>query len=320
MKTRGYGVRVIGWGFAIMLLGCHKEQSELGASGAPANSGPAVDEGRLPAAGPPMPGPTIVQVEPIDMATSIGTTPIQLIVSNSGGPVGQATLTQIAAAVSLKTYPEMGDVPLAISNIVDTTGQPGQDAYAHIYLSPKSPLADRWYGLSVGALPSTVNWPPFPSMLALAGGANMARFRPGSDPMVAGVRSYAKAGGVSIAYVDFSERVTGAVNAIQLAYADGAATSCVADDPAAPTPIADTPNAGVTSGKAQAATSFSTLSFNCGAAIDYGRPIVLSIAQGLKSTSGAALNRGAAAQHTIAPADWTSWAGGGKLWRGSPLP
>jgi hypothetical protein len=56
------------------------------------------------------------------MATSIGTTPIQLIVSNGGSPVGQGTLSQIAGAVSLKTYPEMADVPITISSIVDTTG------------------------------------------------------------------------------------------------------------------------------------------------------------------------------------------------------
>jgi hypothetical protein len=120
---------------------------------------------------------------------------------------------------------------------------------------------------------------------------------------------------VPIAYVDFSERVTGSVNAIQLGYADGTMTSCVPDDPAAPKPIANTTNAGVTPGKAQPAAGFSSLSFNCSAAIDHSRAIVLSIAQGLKSTSGPALDRGAAAQRSIAPSDWTSWAGGGNLWR-----
>jgi hypothetical protein len=46
--------------------------------------------------------------------------------------------------------------------------------------------------------------------------------------------------------------------------------------------------------------------------------MVLSIAQGLSSTSGTAVIGGAAGQRNIAPSAWIGWAGGGNIWRGSP--
>jgi hypothetical protein len=80
-------------------------------------------------------------------------------------------------------------------------------------------------------------------------------------------------------------------------------------------PIMNTNNAGVTPDKTQAAGGSATLAFNCSTAVDVGRVIVLSVGQGLSSTSGSAVYGAAPVLRSIAPTDWIGWAGGGKLWR-----
>jgi hypothetical protein len=312
--------------YVVMSTGCSQDQSSKAANlqTASRKSGPVdpaavssqapADEGRFPP-GPTRPAPTI-QLEPIDLTTSTGQTPLQVLVSNLGGPVGMGPLNQIARSVTLRAWPEQTVVAVSVSKIVDATGNSDEDEFAHIYLTPSSPLADRWYALSVDALPQGISWPAFANVLDVKGGARVSRFRVGSGPVVTGVRVYAKDPTRHLVYVDFSERVAGDMKLVNVSYGGGGAPGC---QPDSARPPASSPGAssGISApAGAPADTSVTSVRLTCGI-IDMQRALQIDIPPGFRSTSGPALNAGSPLRHVVNPADWVDWGQGGKLFRPS---
>jgi hypothetical protein len=304
--------------FSLLALGCRQEAtSRLGVGAAnPSNSPIADGETRFPP-GPTRPAPTI-QLEPDDLTTATGQTPLQVIVSNLGAPVGPDLLGQIARAVTLKTWPNMVDVPITVSKIVDATGTSDQDEFAHIYFSTSNPLADRWYALSVLSLPAGAKWTKFANVLTLKDGSRVSRFRPGSDPVVAGIRVYAKDSSKEVVYVDFSEHVTGDVKLVELSYVGGGSIDCqtTSGNGAIPTSGTAAANSGMTpTAGASGSTSVGSIQLICINPIDFDRQLQLSIQPGIVSTSGPPLNNGDSVRVVAGPVDWIDWDDQGKLFR-----
>jgi hypothetical protein len=304
MPTLRKVAKLIVSGAILVAASCHQDQIDNSGATPP-------DDSRYPQ-GPARPGPTIVSIEPLDLTTSVGLSPMQVVVSNWSAPVGAVRLSQIASSIHLKTWPELADVAV-VASVVDATGNPGEDAYAHVHLAPSAQLNDRWYAISVDALPQGVTWPAFLPVSVQSTGARVSRFRMGSQPIVAGVRTYAKGAGKSVVYVDFSERITGDANQVAVSYADGTALNCVASPPQPPVTTA---TAGLT-GKPVVPPGFSSVQMACGGPVDVGRQIGVAIGAGLSSTSGPALNSGAPVQIAIAPSAWMDWGDGGKIWKPS---
>jgi hypothetical protein len=223
-------------------------------------------------------------------------------------------LNQIAGTVTLRTWPEQAIVPSKIARIVDASGKSDQDEFAHIYLTPSAPLADRWYALSIDALPPGAAWPVFASVLDAKSGARVSRFRVGSEPVVAGVRVYMKDPATKVVHIDFSERITGDARLIDATYSGGSSLGCQPEVAAPPPP----PSAGAAGATpppgARADASVTSVRLTC-ATIDLQRPLQLDIRPGLRSTSGPALNSGRAVRQVVNPGDWIDWGDGAKLFR-----
>jgi len=242
----------------------------------------------------------IIQVQPFDMTTAFGSTPMQLLVYNSGSPAGDALLDEIARAISLTTWPEQ-DVIATTSTITDTSGKSGEDQYAHVHVSPSMQLEDRWYALRVADLPKGVRWSNTPNLLALPGGAYAARFRTGSGPVVAGARVNAK--GSSNVYLDFSEKIRGDSKLAALSSPEDHTVNCE------PEPIADSADA-----SGDDAASFS-IHFECQPPFDLNQPMQIDIQPGLESVTGQPLADGIAVSLAVPPTEWVSLANGDKVWK-----
>ena len=252
----------------------------------PPPSDSAVDDGetRFPDA-PERPLPT-VWFEPADLTTAFDATSFQVWVNNLTRPVGEQLLTELAASVSLVTWPELARLPILVSSIVDASGRSGEDQFAHIYLNSPSQLADRWYAIAVEALPEDAAWPLFENSLILSDGARVHRFRVGSEPIVASVRYYGTAKDQDDSHavqVFFSENVIGDIDLIQLSYSGGE-------------PFTIRPNGGIVNGEAP---------LICQGAIDTTRELELVVQPGIRSTSsGLELNGGAPVRIPITPDSW----------------
>jgi hypothetical protein len=258
----------------------------------------------------------IVQLEPLDLTTSVGSSPLHILVANAGDPVGAELLQRIADTVKIKTWPELDDVSATVSEITDTTGNSGEDEYAHIYLAPSSQLSDRWYALYVEKLPQGVAWPVYSSTLTLADGSHVSRFRIGSEPVVASVRVLQGAQKRAV-YVDFSERISGDSSLVGLSYArNGVATSCKAQSmtPAAVSTATDG-SSGVSTNTKPSDVSAKDIRLSCSDAVDSGQPIQLTIRPGLRSASGPSVGGGRMLQFRIDPSEWRDWGNGTKLYR-----
>src|SRR5690606_13026727 len=108
-------------------LGCKREPEPTPPS--PVASGPGTGAGggggggerrRSPVQGPPVElgqavgtsGPQpVLWLQPSDLATATGDTPIRILVQNAGAPVDSSVLLSIAKAAQLRTYPDLIIVP-----------------------------------------------------------------------------------------------------------------------------------------------------------------------------------------------------------------
>ena len=108
------------------LVAC-SEVAERPAAGAkvadPVPSLPVNDVPRFPA--PVRPEPT-VWFQPMDLTTSVRGTPIRVGVDNLGGPVATATLDDVGRNLTLRTWPELTNVP-ARANAVPYSGAADED-------------------------------------------------------------------------------------------------------------------------------------------------------------------------------------------------
>jgi hypothetical protein len=159
----------------------------------------------FPRYAPPGPVEPVPQafLEPMDMSSNVGQSPIQMTLHVSqGGRVSDELLAELPDQLSLVEWPEM----TAVAVVKRTARAPeGAAVAASVAVIPARPLADRWYALRVARLPAGLSWPTFAPHRSLGEGA-ITRFRVGSDPQVASVRICAK-DGASALIVDFSERL-----------------------------------------------------------------------------------------------------------------
>lgn len=250
-----------------------------GPMGPQTGTAPTTD-GRFPP-GPTRPLPT-VQLEPLDLATSVGSSPLHVLVSNLSAPVGQSALEAIGTSITLKTWPELELVPVTYE-YKDASGSSAEDNFAHVYLKPTSPLSDRWYALYTKELPAAVTWPAFSNVYTTKSGEKVTRFRVGSEPVIASIRHYPD-DPKQMLFVDFSERVEG--------------------DFAAKLTVPGCQRANMGEG-----VSANSVRFSC-PGLDRAKGLEIAVAAGLRSVSG----RDVAARHlSIGPTDWSEWGEGGRI-------
>lgn len=227
-----------------------------------------------------------VQINPLDLSTSVGESPIELLVDNLGKPVGSAALEAIAKSVRLVTWPE--EQPVASTyRTVDTTGSAGEDAYAHVYIRPQATLEGRWYALVAPDTLPNAQWMIF-SDTNVKGSTRYSRFRPDSQLIVTSIRVYEEGKGSTV-YVDLSERVAGNVSGVSL---QGA--TCKADT-------------------IREAQSTNSVRFVCAESVS-ARAVQLAIAPGVQSLAGKSLEPSAV---DIDPSSWHAWGTGGKRFKPS---
>ncbi len=152
----------------------------------------------------------ILRVTPDDLLSVVGTTPVMVEVS---GAAEAPTLTALASAVSLRTYPELTPVafkasihppdPLPGPGGAKDASVPSPDGRSFVAVVPSAPLDPaRWYIVTVGSVPSGIV--PAPVGVRVGGETLYgARFRVGSAPVIRRVEAMEK-GDV---YVSFSEGV-----------------------------------------------------------------------------------------------------------------
>lgn len=164
-----------------------------------------------------------VGATPDDLTTSTGTSELSVFADNGLNAVDSALLEAVAAKVELRTYPELS--PVAFTTMMRGPQAGPEPTRSSIVVTPNVPLEDRWYVLSVSALPSG-------SVEAFANtalhhtaalGVVVSRFRPGSAPVLRGV-SLCQKSAASRIVVDFSEGVTMETLATRLHAGDGSCT------------------------------------------------------------------------------------------------
>jgi hypothetical protein len=223
-------------GLAITLVGaaCAEKENPVAGqsppSAAPAGSTPAtpVTQPPLPELGqrmPSGPGPArpfpTLWLQPGDLVTSTGQTPIRAWLDNQGAPVEPSVLTTVASVLELREYPSLKIVPVSLTTYnppvlttpadmpgkgSTTTAPRAREERAYVEVQPKSPLADSWYVLSLSSIPSGVRPAPWSAQSPPAG-AYAVRFHTASQPVLSRVLLCKKAQGVHRAIFEFSENV-----------------------------------------------------------------------------------------------------------------
>lgn len=157
--------------------------------------------------------PPVVQIEPGDMTSMIGDTPLRVTVYSGPGPIGKILLEPIANQLRL-VETSCGKVVAFATKIRPSDGFAySEQGYPSsvpgvIEVTPSSSLAaENWYELQVLSLPTGVV-PGKRGMHKLEGGGVSARFSRGSHPTPSTVRRCEKSDGVVTMYVDFSEKVS----------------------------------------------------------------------------------------------------------------
>lgn len=201
--------------------------------GAPTVEPPAELGREMPSAQGPTRPPPALWLQPTDLMTSTGETPIRILLDNSGAPVDSALLDTVAAAAELRTYPGLAPVsvtsktfnPAPITTPADTPtkgGAPsaptgsGTNQPAYVELTPTAALKDSWYVLSLKSIPAGVRTAPWSAPTPPVG-AYAVRFHTGSHPVLSRVLLCRKAPGVHRAVFEFSENVQATSVAVDLA-------------------------------------------------------------------------------------------------------
>jgi hypothetical protein len=171
--------------------------------------------------GPARPPPTL-WLQPGDLMTAIGDTPVRAWLDNLGSPVDANVLSAVAFALELREYPSMKLVavdkieynPPVITTPIDdpmksTTGPPApgsSDERAYVELRPKAPLAKSWHVLSLSSVPSGLRLAPWSAPTPPAG-AYAARFHLESQPVLSRMLICKKDAGFHRVVFEFSENV-----------------------------------------------------------------------------------------------------------------
>jgi hypothetical protein len=151
----------------------------------------------------------IYRFDPVDMTTSVGKRPLRVWLANRQRPVGAARLDQLASAVSLRLWPELTVVPTRtrVEDVkpFDDEGR-GHRPYASVFVEPIDALADRWYALYIERPPGGLALAnDTGNAVSDASGAQLARFRPGSEVVLVGVREHVPGADQRFLTFDYSE-------------------------------------------------------------------------------------------------------------------
>jgi len=271
------------------------------------------DESRYPQS-PDRPRPAL-QLEPMDMMTAVGDSPLHVLVSKLDAADASRVLERVASAVKLRTWPELDEVPTTASRSVETSASTTQAGYGHVYLQPAAPLTDRWYALVIESLPAGVELPTFANIHKTDSGQHISRFRVGSQPVVTGVRLYEKEGQKQVAYVDFSERVVGDALGVVVT---GPAGKCQGAPPPAAAKRSGLPSKGDGASEevpADGETSTASIQLACSGRLDVRDDLNVEIKSGFRSASGPQLNAGKALRVKATAAGWSDWGRAGKQLR-----
>jgi hypothetical protein len=124
-------------------------------------------------------------IRPPDLSTNVGQITPTIQIDNFGEPIGEDALKAIAQTVRLVTWPDLVDVE-ANKTLDDVKGlSPG--AYSRIEFFPTSTLSERWYAVLVRPDGTNLAATTYPGIRRLADGSFFHRFRPDSQPVVAGL-------------------------------------------------------------------------------------------------------------------------------------
>jgi hypothetical protein len=174
---------------------------------------------------------------------------------NPHGDLFPSTVTApILSELRLETWPEFQRVDADIEVREEPpTLQNGDSRYLWLTLKPRSPLSDRWYAMSIAMAPLT----GFNSYVRYKGATRaVARFRPGSDPVVKEIDMCAKGTATYQVGVFFSEALkpsdTPTAVALKAAGLDQSCTAypgisgwwlkCSGDVPTSPSTLTIDPN------------------------------------------------------------------------------
>jgi hypothetical protein len=180
---------------------------------------------------PPLPTDLEYRFEPWDMMTAVGESPLRVLVAGSSVmPLPEDQLERLRAAVSLRTWPELAEVPAKVRIEHARTSRPGTSV-ARLVLDPNTPLSDRWYALYVEQSPEGFALARDPSnAFRASSGAHLSRFRVGSEPVLVSVRQSQAPEDKYLISFDFSERVQGTspelLKALSLSGPAGDSSSC----------------------------------------------------------------------------------------------
>jgi hypothetical protein len=173
-----------------------------------------------------------VRLSPGDLWTNRGDAPIRARIEDER-PIATEALERLAARLSVRTWPEMEEVPCTV--VTSPMGaDPPDDPYPFVELRPVSPLEARWYVFRADGLPADFSWVVYPGALPLADGTLGARFRPDSFPLLMDLHVCSAEGLRTRIGLDFSERVTADVPAADLVEVrNGSAEPavCIVDEP-----------------------------------------------------------------------------------------
>ena len=140
-----------------------------------------------------------VHLSPRDISTAADPSALELWVEGKQGDLGIANLQELAAAVSVVTWPERQTIA---SNVETVDASQAGDGRAHVAVAPVDALESRWYAVVVESLPVGFQWWNAPR----SRGEQIARFRTDSKPIVSSMTRCDK-GGARYLSVYFSELV-----------------------------------------------------------------------------------------------------------------
>lgn len=153
---------------------------------------------------PPNP---VVALLPEDLSSDVGTRPVlEAIVQVVTTQVSAQLAEQVAQTIQLY---RISDRQLIRTSRSTQTLELPNSGMSHILITvdPGSELADTWYQLEISRLPVNVEVLPSTRVVSLSSGKVLARFRPGSDPVLRSVRICGPRDNRNRVYFDYSERV-----------------------------------------------------------------------------------------------------------------
>jgi hypothetical protein len=194
---------------------------------APGQTGTAPDPESHPAGAGKSPSPEY-RFLPVDLTTAVGNTPLQVWINPRGANLTAAQLSAVSSRIVLRTWPELA--PVAVDTHV-REANPAGDIYARVFVTPRTPLSDRWYVLQLSAKVDGIQAADDPANdTVLPDGSHAARFRVGKGPVLVSVRQHEKTPGKFSVTFDFSEQLepddANPASAAVLSDARGRARAC----------------------------------------------------------------------------------------------